>query len=79
MNREELIELLKEHFPTKGEFLGSVKDIRTDIAELSETVTELKASSNTLDKILESHPIERITRLEDHVHLPNYVHVGSEE
>ncbi len=79
MNEEKLIELMKEHFPTKGEFLGSVKDIRQDIAELKESGEQFKASSDALDTVLEAHPVKRINRLEDHLGLPKYVHATNEE
>ena len=79
MNAERLIELMKEHFSTKGEFLSSMKEIRDRFDNIDETLSELKATASAVDKLLEAHPVERITRLEQHVHLSQYVHTAEED
>ena len=79
MNEERLIELMKQTFPTKGEINTRFNDIERRLDLVNESLDELKATSNTVDKILEAHPVERIVRLEQHNRLPNYVHALVEE
>jgi len=50
-----------------------LRDIRSDLKEMKEDINELKPSAKSLDKILEQHPMERITRLEKHSKLPPFV------
>ena len=93
MNEQKLVKLLEEHFPTKQEF-GTLKndfnglkeqfavlqkDVNNGFKEVNEKLDELKSSSNSLDRILEQHPIPRIERLEQHAKLPVFVFEEAEE
>jgi|SRR3989344_4195988 len=65
-------------------FVGDMEEFRKEMREfkaetkeefkiLREKIDDLKHSSNTFDKILEKHPIERIERLEKHTNLSPFV------
>jgi hypothetical protein len=56
-----------------------LKDIRMELKEIREDIKEIKPSVKPLDQILEQHPIERITRLENHAKLPAFVPAVSVE
>lgn len=79
MNKEELVEVLREHFPTKGEINLRFNEMEERFDRIDESLEELKASSGALDSILEAHPVERITRLEHHTGLPRYAHSSEDE
>ena len=61
------------------EIVGLRKDMNAGFESVNEKLDDLKASANTLDDVLEQHPIPRIERLEQHAHLPPYVHTFTEE
>ncbi len=79
MNEEKLLELLKQHFPTREDHQALLNEMRSEFADVKEHLTDLKASAKALDKILERHPIPRIERLEKHAGLPPYAAVGAED
>lgn len=99
MNKEELVETLKEHFytksemdehfvtksdlgeqfATKGELFAGLTEIRNELEKVNDKLDEHSASVMAVDGLLEAHPIERITRLEQHAHLPKYIHTNDEE
>lgn len=55
------------------------KEMNSQFETVNDKLDDLKASANTLDDILEQHPIPRIERLEKHAHLPPYVRAFAEE
>lgn len=93
IDEKKLIEELKNHFVTKPEFRDfklemyefkkevkeGFKSMHENFEKINEKLDELKASSNTLDTILEEHPIPRIERLETHLNLPKFAPAISEE
>jgi len=86
MNEEKLVKLLERHFPSREEFFelqkgmrGGFNDMENRFDKIDESLDELKASSQALDKILEQHPVPRIERIEHHLNLPQYAHTIEEE
>ena len=85
MNEEKLLELLKQHFPTREDHHALMQEMRSSFLEMREhfkqvdgKLDDLQASSRALDKILEQHPIPRIERIEKHIGLPQYIPMGVE-
>ena len=67
MNEEKLVELLKEHFPSRQDHQALLQEMRggfTDMKEhfniVDEKLDNLKSSSNVLDTILEKHPSSEV-------------------
>ncbi len=86
MNEEKLLELLKQHFPTREDHHALAQEMRSSFLEMREhfkqvdgKLDDLQASARALDKILERYPIERVERIEKHVGLPSFVPVGVED
>lgn len=79
MNEEKLVELMKIHFPTKGEMSADFKGVDKQFEEVKEILEDLKASSKANDALLEAYPIERISRMETHLNLPRFVPAIAEE
>ena len=55
------------------------QETKEGFEEVKESIEDLKASSQVLDKILEEHPVFRIKRLEAHIGLPPYISASIEE
>ncbi|OHB17959.1 MAG: hypothetical protein A2749_03025 [Parcubacteria group bacterium RIFCSPHIGHO2_01_FULL_45_26] len=82
MDKEELVEILTEHFPTKDEFSNLVRrvvGIEGSLEEMNDKLDNLTASAGALDNILEAYPVERIQRLETHANLSPFVSQIHEE
>lgn len=86
MNEEKLLELLKQHFPTREDHYALMQEMRSSFLEMrehfkqvDEKLDDLHASARALDKVLERYPIPRIERIEKHVGLPPYVPAGAED
>jgi hypothetical protein len=73
--RDAKIELLNfklEMYEFRKETKESFKDIDEHLNDIDEKLKEVKPLEKSFDKILEQHPIERITRLEKHAKLPEF-------
>ena len=77
--RSEITGLRTDHQELRVEITGLRKEMNQRFSDVDESLGELKASAKALDHVLEKHPIERLTRLEDHLHLPSYEAVIAEE